>query len=269
MKGLICWLLVLCMLAGCGAGDSDGAQSQEAAEAAASAGAASAPEYTQEELFLQEAYWYLQSDEKALFSWENGMVEDYCGEDSQVIIGPEGEREIAGMPLQRVQYTFFQIGEIENNVNLYFDENGQFVGTDGDSYFHGDIQMWVFADKQGFSADDTLTVTTVLKNWGESKKFITFGAVAWSEFFKKGVFVGGGVDASARELELKMNEVVVLENQYRDWDKWVQPPAGNGLPGIYTMVTFVEMQEILEDTAGEERGSRIQLREVREVEIEE
>lgn len=35
------------------------------------------------------------------------------------------------------------------------------------------------------------------------------------------------------------------------------------------MVTFVEMQEILEDTAGEERGSRIQLREVREVEIEE
>lgn len=84
MKKLLCLLVILSLLL-CGCGGS--ASSVESVE----------PEFTEEELFLQNAYWYLQSDEKEIFSWENGVLDDYYAEESRKIISPEGETEIQGM----------------------------------------------------------------------------------------------------------------------------------------------------------------------------
>lgn len=260
MKRLLCILLVLLMLCGCGAPES-------------TASVAAETEYSDEELFLQEAYWYLQSDEKEIVSWENGVLADYCSEESHKIISPEGEKEIQGMDLRRVQYTYFKMGTepntIEHNINLYFDQDGQFVGTDGDLYLHGDIQMWVFADKRRFTADETVTVTTVLKNWGDARSFTVYGAVAWQEFFKDGMSVGGAVDASGKVLKLDENEVIVLESQYSDWEKWIRLQEGDVLPGKYAMVTYVDMNEAQDGTFEGSQGVNIRLHETRELKLTE
>ena len=159
MKRLLGPLLCLSLLTACGAPPS----SMET-------------EYTGEELFLQEAYWYLQSDEKEIFSWENGVLEDYCAEEPRMVIGPEGEVDIQGMDLQRVRYERWRLfnGTIYGTTNLYFQEDGTFVGTDGSQFwedqpeeqqdlYDGDISMWVFLSSPEVGVDDTLTVTCVLK----------------------------------------------------------------------------------------------------------
>lgn len=258
MKRLLSILLVLCLLTGCGGMSS----SMEGPE-----NVSDGVEYTEEALFLQEAYWYLQSDEKDLFTWENGILEDYCAEESQKIISPEGEMEIQGMDLRRVRYPYFKMDQIEHDINLYFDQNGQFVGTDGALYLHGDIQMWVFADKRRFTADETVTVTTVLKNWGDARSFTVYGAVTWQEFFKDGISVGGGVNDSGKVLELDENEVVVLESQHSDWEEWIRLQEGDVLPGKYAMVTCVDMHEALDGTFGGTRGVGVRLQEIRELEL--
>lgn len=258
MKGLVCWLLVLCMLAGCGAGASDGAQSQEAAETAASATAASVPEYTDEELFLQEAYWYLQSDEKALFSWENGMVEDYCTQEHQEIISPQGLTDIHGKTLRRVSYPLGYIGENGYEmVSLYFDGDGGFVGTDYSTmlndaaYMHdggpwtGDIGLWLFPEKQEISMGETQTIICVLRNTGEETWTVRTYApkIMAVQYYQGGQSPSVGLASSSKEITLEPGEVFVESYTMtpEDWNEIEWMPY---VPGPCTAACYVPLREV-------------------------
>ena len=85
----------------------------------------------QTDAFLQSAYWYLQSDEKELFTWENGVIEpDFRTEASRIVIGPTGAVDICGRELTRVKYIYWgEDSRLQGAVSLYFDGE-EFVGTD-------------------------------------------------------------------------------------------------------------------------------------------
>lgn len=256
MKRLLGLLLCLSLLTACGAPPS----SMET-------------EYTGEELFLQEAYWYLQSDEKEIFSWENGVLENYCAEEPRMVIGPEGEVDIQGMDLQRVRYERWRLfnGTIYGTTNLYFQEDGTFVGTDGSQFwedqpeeqqnlYDGDISMWVFLSSPEVGVDDTLTVTCVLKKTeGPIDTYSAYGDVMELAIYQNGQQRNSGLDASGRILDFSQEPVQVVTRSI-DKGYW---SGGQGLSdeelfGDYTIRVAVDMTE-LPNGVFEERHTRLSL----------
>ncbi len=243
MKKLLCLLVILSLLL-CGCGGS--ASSVESVE----------PEFTEEELFLQNAYWYLQSDEKEIFSWENGVLDDYYAEESRKIISPEGETEIQGMDLRRVKYVVWQVeGMLTDTINLYFQKDGTFVGTDGSRfwegqpeeprnmrYWDGDLSMWLFPPGPELSGEEPWTFSCVLRK--NTQGIRTFQAYAGHftelEFFREGESITGGIDASAQELEMKEGTVLVDKLQ---WTPEFLEVCGIE-SGSYTVRAVVKLNEV-------------------------
>ena len=242
MKKLLCLLVSLSLLF-CGCGGS--ASSVEPVE----------PEFTEEELFLQKAYWYLQSDEKEIFSWENGTLEDYCAEESRKIISPEGETDIQGMNLRRVQYVVWQVeGALTDTINLYFQKDGAFVGTDGSRYWEGqekprnvrywdgDVSMWLFPAGPEMDMDGTWEFSSVLpKNSEGTSIYMAFGgSYTELEFFRDGMCVASGIDASAQELEMEQGTVIV--EKLRRTKKYLNPDEE--VAGAYTVRAIVWLEDV-------------------------
>ena len=214
MKKLLCLLLIVCFFTACGA---PAASVSEAL-----------PEYTEEELFLQDAYWYLQSDEKQILNWENGTVEDFYTETDLYAMGPQGEVNIRDQQLQRVYYKIWDMGDdLYETVDLYFEPDGTFVGMgrqlyinetvsprDADAYWEGDISFWVFLDRPTGSEAEELTVTCILKD-GEGTG-MTFSAAApyfaEIEIYKDGVQLMSGLDAAGQSINFSLEPIVQEEH---------------------------------------------------------
>lgn len=261
MRKLFYILLLLGLFTGCGSQETG--QPENLRE----------PEYTEEEQFLQEAYWYLQTDEQQIFSWENGILEDVCAEESTTVIGPEGETDICGMELKRVRYTYFELGNIQQNLDLYFTPDGAFVGTNERMYWHGDILMWMFVDRREIAPGESFTVTTVLKNQSETtRSFSAYGAIAWQEFFKNGLATGGGVDASGRSLKIGAGEVLVFQDEITAEQLALNLPEGESIYGEYTIVDMMMLSEYADEDAynlGEDRGAQMSFNEFKKVNVTE
>lgn len=261
MRKLMYILLFIDLLTGCGSQEISQPESMQE------------PEYTEEEQFLQDAYWHLQTDEQQIFSWENGVLEDVCAEESTTVIGPAGETDICGMELKRVRYTYFELGNIQQNLDLYFTPEGAFVGTNERMYWHGDILMWMFVDKQEIAPGESLTVATVLKNQSETARiFGAYGAVVWQEFFKNGLATGGGVDASGRLLEIGAGEVLVFQDEIPAEQLALNLPEGESIYGEYTIVDMVQLSEYADEDAynlGEDRGVQVSFSEFKKVTVTE
>ncbi len=236
MKRLLCILLMLFLLCACG----------EPAE-----------EYTEEERFLQEAYWYLQSDEKDIFSWEDGVPEDFCTEEKREVISPEGLTDIQGRTLRRVSYSLSYTTEQDcEMVSLYFDGDGSFVGTDYSARFNGeellrtggpwseDISCWLFLEKKEIPADGVQTATCVLRNTGRERQTIAAYApcIMAVSCYQNGKCRGSGLASAAQEITLKPGEVYV-ETQTVIPEGW---NAHNWMPyepGPCTVAAYVPLAQ--------------------------
>ena len=213
------------------------------------------PEYTDEEMFLQRAYWYLQSEEKQWLTWENGTLEQgYCSDVSRFVIGPSGETDIQGITLTRVKYIYAETPWIQE-INLFFDGT-VFVGTDwdtelstGDYTAHvlpdwgGDISYWLFINSPEVSTGGDLTITCVLRNNSNRTRTLGAGAPKIMEvaYTQNGKWIDGGIDAGAQNITLKPGEVYIethtAENAYY-FD------GMNELkPGPYTILTKVVLDD--------------------------
>lgn len=241
MKKLLFIPLMLCLLCACETGP---APARETA-------------YMAEELFLQEAYWYLQSDEKDLFTWENGVLEDFCSEESREVISPEGLMDIQGMALRRVSYRdTYVTGQDYDMVSLYFDGDGGFVGTDYSTLMNGtetirtggdwgaDVNYWLFLEKKEISLDGTQTATCVLRNTGHERQTIAAYAPKIMAIccYQNGKSRSSGLAAAAQEITLRPGEVYV-ETQT------VIPEGWNGRdwmpyePGLCTVAGYVPLAQ--------------------------
>lgn len=245
MKRLLCILLALLTLCGCGAQGS--AVEPSATERA----------YTEEERFLQEAYWYLQFDEKEILSWENGVMEDFCAEERREVISPEGLTDIQGRALRRVYYPLSYITEHDYElVSLYFDPDGSFVGTDYSVLLNGteelrtgglwnaDLNYWLFLEKKEMPLDGTQTATCVLRNTGQKKTTVTayapkIMAVSW---YQNGKSRGSGLAAAAQEITLRPGEVYV-ETQNVIPEGWNEHNWMPYTPGMCTVVSYVPLSQ--------------------------
>ena len=172
--------------------------------------------------FLQYAYWYLQGSEKAIFQWEDGVLEDYCAAQTQMVICPTGERDIQGMQLRRVRYCAFRYGEFEQYVNLYFTPEGEFMGTDYNSraasLWGGDIQMWLFPEKRELAAGETMRISVVLKNVSRYERWFSAYAPMFTEleYIQDGLAKISGINTAAQKLHLEPGAVLVEEHTAGD-----------------------------------------------------
>jgi hypothetical protein len=249
MKKVVLFLVAFSILCGCGTTPSPEATMTSSSQSA----------YTDDELFLQEAYWYLQSDEKELFSWEDGVVqEDYCSDHSHTVIGPSGETDIKGRFLTRVCYTYTHENELNSAIRLYFDGD-EFIGTDTgvdmenrecfastpNPYWDGDISYWLFLDSPETDMDTTYSITCVLRNNSDiPRQFSAFSpSVMYVELFQDGISKGGGIDSSAQYFTLEPGETFI-ESYTLDWENYQ-----NLTPGSCTVMTYVKLQQY--DTATE------------------
>lgn len=217
MKKLLCIFAFFCLLTACGAVSVSEAQAiSENMEI-----------YTEEELFLQDAYWYLQSDEKNILTWENGTVEDFCTEGDLYVMGPLGEVNIKNLRLRRVYYPIWSISEnLYETADLYFEPDGTFVGMghqlymEGNSsprdgaYWDGDISFWVFLDRPAAAENESLTVTCILKDTEGTGATYQAAAPYYAEIeiYKDGVQLTSGLDASAQYLNFSLEPVAMEEH---------------------------------------------------------
>ena len=209
-----------------------------------------------EELFLQQAHWYLQADEQVLFSWEQGEIEsNYFIEGTRTIIGPEGEIDIHGQTVTRVKYVYRDFGNIQELVNLYFDEDiflGTDYGCDGpDGYtayekpfWDGDISFWVFLDAPFIPADGSMKVSCVLHNNSDVKREFTAYSpkITYIDFYQGGKSIGNGINASEQELILDPDQTYV---ETYSWDLTSTNNLNSRLfSGPCTLLAFVQLREI-------------------------
>lgn len=239
MKKLLWISLLLCLLCACGI-----APTEETA-------------YTAEELFLQEAYWYLQSDEKDLFTWENGILEDFCSEEHREVISPEGLTDIQGLTLRRVSYRDTYVTEQDYDmVSLYFDGDGGFVGTDYSTIMNGtetirtggqwgaDMNYWLFLEKKEIPLNGIQTATCVLRNTGRKRQTIAAYAPKIMAIccYQNGKSRGSGLDAAAQEITLRPGEVYV-ETQTVIPEGWNERDWMPYAPGACTVAAYVPLSQ--------------------------
>ena len=256
MKKLLSLLLTLCILTGC-----QGPAASSLPQVSSAEGSVLEQEYTEEEQFLQKAYWYLQSDEKAFLSWENGMLEDYRTEASRKIIGPTGETEIQKKDLQRVIYEVWELagGSWRQSINLYFEKDGTFLGTDGSLFyedgreeqrdsrwFDGELSCWLFLSSPEIKMDETLEGTVVLRRKEDAdtreRTFRAFAPmIAYFGYFQNGKEISGGIDAAGQELTLSVGEVYTETHTLTPQSL---PDLQRGFePGKVTVMATVELSE--------------------------
>lgn len=217
---------------------------------------------------LQQAYWYLQDYDKSRFSWDDGINERVSPEGEYEIVSPEGMLDIGGRDVIRVRYQYYDLRDIfdfpcDFHVNLYFDEDWCFLGTDYTSSGmdgtqqklaygqNSDIEMYFFADKQEYAVGEKPKVTTILRNVEEkSVSLISYAPkISYVGVLQDGAEVSGGIGCAAQEIELKPREIFRETSEVLLIDR-----RGNDLPAdTYELEAMVSAQQIFDG----ERGMRV------------
>ena len=195
--------------------------------------------YTEDELLLQKAWWYLQDDEKALVAWDQGTIlnKEYKAENPRTVIGPEGGVEIQGRKLTQIRYLF---------CNMFFD-NGTFVGMDYgapeygspvNNQWNGTLQCWLFLDKQDVPLGGEQSYVFLIRNTGKRELNLMTGDFE-IDICKGGEQVSGGRELSMKYVTLQPGEF------YRVEDKWLVEEGNHSIwsAGEYTVMASIMAYE--------------------------
>lgn len=187
---------------------------------------------------------------------------------------------IGGRDVIRVRYKYYGLSDIfdfscDFHVNLYFDEDWCFLGTDYTSSGmdgtqqklaygqNSDIEMYFFADKQQYAPGEKPKVTTILRNVGEEPiTLISYAPkITYVGVLQDGAEVSGGIDCAAQGIDLKPGEIFLETSEVSLIDR-----RGNILPaGTYELEAKVSAQQIFDD----ERGMHVSWHQHKTIEITE